>query len=118
MTNIPEVFGDRVPIGRLDQIAFMLEQIAPHCASLYNGGRYRMTPEECKRMAEELSRIRVSHSQIRDVLKLFEELAKRPAFPELVHRVAVMEYKPLVPAAIAKHSAPEGAGGPVLALEG
>lgn len=100
MAGIQEVFSDRVPVGRLDAVAFALEQIAPVCAGLYNGKRYRMTPEECKAMALALSRIRVSSSQIRDVLKLFEALAQRPDMPEIVQRVEKME-KGLIPAALA-----------------
>lgn len=92
-----------MPVGKLDAIAFALEQIAPVCASLYNGGRYRMTPEECRAMAHALGRIKVSTSQMRDVLKLFEAIAKRPDLPEIVQRVAALDG--IVPRAVAMHSA-------------
>lgn len=102
----------RMPIGKLDAFAFAIEQIAPVCAQLYNGGRYRMTPEECRAMAQALARIRVSTSQMRDVLKLFEAIAQRPELPQIVERVAAMEG--FVPRALAMHSAPEERAGAVL----
>lgn len=61
--------------GALDVSARMLDDIVPELEALWQGGNYHMKPEELKRIAGYLSRIKVSHSRLRDTLKLFERLA-------------------------------------------
>lgn len=74
--------------GVLDQVARLLEDVVPHYARLYETGNFRMRPDEIKRIAGYLSRIRASHSLLRDTLKLFEAIAERPDAAELLERIA------------------------------
>jgi len=60
--------------GQLDQITRMIEIANKELTDLWDNGAYRMTPEECKRLASYLTSIRISHSTMRDSLKLFEAL--------------------------------------------
>lgn len=62
--------------GRLDQITRMLEEVAMEYGKLWEHGEYRMRPEDIRRLAKYLSQIKLSHSAMRDTLKLFEELMK------------------------------------------
>lgn len=66
-----------IPFGAIDQIARMLEEVAPQMEALWDDGHYRMNKQEVLRLAEYLSRIRVSHSRLRDALKAFETLVDR-----------------------------------------
>lgn len=60
--------------GEIDQCVRILEMIAPSYEKMWEAGVYRMRPEDIKRLGEYLSRIKLSHSRLRDTLKLFEQL--------------------------------------------
>ena len=68
----------KIQWGQLDMIARLLEDMVPEYAEIWNSGEVRMRPEDCKRLASYLGRIRISSSKMRDTLKLFEALAKQP----------------------------------------
>ena len=61
--------------GQLDMAARALELAAENLAHVWDEGRLRLKPEEIKRIARYLSRVRVSTSRVRDALKLFEAIA-------------------------------------------
>ena len=79
--------------GTLDQVARLLEDVVPHYAALYQSGNYRMRPDDIKRIAGYLQRIRVSHSLLRDTLKLFEAIAERPDASEIMSRIEKSQQK-------------------------
>lgn len=64
--------------GQLDAAARVLESALEELKLSWDDGEYRMRHDDCKRLAEYLSRIEVSTSAMRDTLKLFEALAKKP----------------------------------------
>lgn len=82
---------DRMPWGAIDQIARMLEEVAPQCEALWDDGHYRMNKQEVRRLAIYLSRIRVSSSRMRDALKAFETLVDRN--PIVLRKIAKLETK-------------------------
>lgn len=87
---------EKVPFGQIDQIARMLEEVAPVMEHLWNGGHHRMTRKETERLAGYLSRIRVSHSRLRDALKAFETLAeKHPVLLGKIINGEIPEEKPI-----------------------
>lgn len=63
-----------LPNGRLESIAHEMELVQDHLLKLWDCQTYRMRSGDIKRMAEYLTRIRISHSRMRDTLKLFEAL--------------------------------------------
>jgi len=70
--------------GPLDVAVRSVEEIHDVLARSWNGGNYRMSRAECERLAQYLVRIEVSHSEMRDTLKLYEHIAKRPDAPKLI----------------------------------
>lgn len=77
----------RVPWGELDVLARSIESVANECIEQWNTGEIRLTPEECKRLASYLSRVRVSHSKLRDTLKLFESLVQHSKAQTIIEKI-------------------------------
>lgn len=64
--------------GDLDLAARSLEKIAPYIIELWNQGEYRMKRDQINRIKDFLNRIKKSDREIRNVLRLFEEIAATP----------------------------------------
>lgn len=60
--------------GTLDVAARTLESIPAEFKKLYDGGRYRMRPEDIRRMGIYLRRIARSKKQVAEVLNNFKQL--------------------------------------------
>lgn len=78
----------KISFGTLDACARMLDDLAPEFAQLWNEGEARMRPDDIKRVAAYLGRIRISSSRLRDTLKLFEALAKQPGAAVIISSIS------------------------------
>lgn len=60
--------------GGLDTSSRTLEDISPKFKNLWDSGEYRMKPEDIKRMAGYLNRIKAELEKQQRVLSLFEQI--------------------------------------------
>jgi len=82
--------------GDLDLAARALERVYPVLTELWNEGRYRMRKQEIVNASEYLARVRKASTDIKSVLKLFEEIA---AVPHAEVKIETVEEKlGLIPA--------------------